>query len=132
MRQKVTLIAGIAMLSTLSACSDSSTPTAHTDTATMTEATQPTETNALLAEWTGPYGGLPAFDKMDISLIKPALEEGMSRQLAEIEKVANQAEPATFENTIVAMERTGQDLGRVFNYWGIWSGNLSTPEFRVI
>jgi peptidyl-dipeptidase Dcp len=69
---------------------------------------------------------------MDISLIKPALEEGMSRQLAEIEKVANQAEPATFENTIVAMERAGEDLGRVFNYWGIWRGNLSTPEFRVI
>ena len=88
--------------------------------------------NALLAPWTGPYGGVPAFDEMDLEALKPALEAGMARQLEEIDAVADNPEPATFENTIVAMERAGRDLDRVFTYWGIWSGNLSTPEFRKI
>ncbi len=88
--------------------------------------------NILLAEWTGPYGGVPAFDKMDLDLIKPALEAGMGKQLEEIDAIAGNAEPATFENTILAMERAGRDLDRAFTYWGIWSGNRSTPEFREI
>ncbi len=88
--------------------------------------------NVLLAEWTGPHGGVPAFDEMDLGALKPALEAGMAMNLAEIEAIANNPEPPTFENTIAAMERAGQELGRVFAYWGIWSANLSTPEFREI
>ena len=86
----------------------------------------------LLAEWTGPYGGVPAFDKMDLDDLKPALETGMERSLADIDAIANSTEPPTFENTIVAMEGSGRDLDRVFTFWGLWSGNLSTPEFREI
>lgn len=92
----------------------------------------PAPSNPLLAEWTGPYGGVPAFDRMQLEALKPALEEGMARNLAEVEAIAANPEPPTFDNTIVAMERTGRDLSRVFTYWGIWSGNLSTPEFRAI
>jgi len=88
--------------------------------------------NVLLAEWTGPYGGTPAFDAMDLAALKPALETGMAENLAQIDEIAGNSEPATFENTIVAMERTGRPLGRVFSYWGIWSANRSTPEFREI
>ena len=88
--------------------------------------------NLLLAEWTGPYGGVPAFDKMDLDDLKPALETGMERSLADIHAIANSTEPPTFENTIVAMERSGRDLDRVFAFWGLWSSNLSTPEFRGI
>ena len=88
--------------------------------------------NVLLAEWTGPHGGVPAFDKMDLAALKPALETGMARNLAEIDAIAGNLEAPTFQNTIVAMERAGRDLDRVFTYWGLWSGNLSTPEFREI
>ncbi len=88
--------------------------------------------NALLAEWQGPYSGVPAFDKMELALVKPALEAAMSKNLAEIDLIANNPEPPTFENTIVALERTGRDLSRVFPYYGLWSANLSTPEFREI
>ena len=86
----------------------------------------------LLDEWTGPYGGVPAFDSMQLGTLKPSLETGMARQLAEIDTITSNADPATFENTIVAMEGVGRDLDRVFSYWGIWSSNLSTPEFREI
>ena len=90
------------------------------------------ESNVLLAEWTGPYGGIPAFDQMDLTALKPALEAGMALQLEEIDAIAANPEPPTFENTILAMERAGRDLDRVLAYWGIWRGNLSTPEFREI
>jgi peptidyl-dipeptidase Dcp len=88
--------------------------------------------NMLLAEWSGPYSGVPAFDRMDLSDLKPALEAGMARALAEIDAIAENPDPPTFENTIVAMERSGRDLDRVSTYRGIWSGNLSSPEFREI
>jgi peptidyl-dipeptidase Dcp len=88
--------------------------------------------NVLLAEWTGPYGGVPAFDEMDLADLKPALETGMELELAEIDAIANNPEPPTFENTIVAMEGVGEDLDRVGTYRGIWSSNMSSPEFRDI
>ncbi len=88
--------------------------------------------NVLLAEWTGPYGGVPDFDKMDLSDVKPALEKGMELELAGIVAIASNPEPPTFENTIVALERVGQDLDRVSTYRGIWSSNMSTPEYREI
>ena len=88
--------------------------------------------NVLLAEWTGPYGGVPAFDKMDLADLKPALEAGMAKNLEEIEAIADNPAPPTFENTILAMERSGRDLNRVFPYYGIWGRNISTPEFREI
>ncbi len=96
-------------------------------------AEKPMETNnILLAEWTGPYGGVPAFDRMNLDDLAPALEKAMSDRLAEVEAIASDPAPPTFENTIVAMERSGRELDRVMAYWGIWSSNLSVPEFRVI
>ncbi|MDP7591560.1 MAG: M3 family metallopeptidase [Litorilituus sp.] len=86
----------------------------------------------LLAKWQGPYQGVPAFDKVTLKGLIPAIEEGMKINLAEIEAIAHNPDSPTFENTIVAMESTGKDLGRVFTYWGIWSSNQSSPEFREI
>ncbi|WP_299101572.1 M3 family metallopeptidase [uncultured Winogradskyella sp.] len=88
--------------------------------------------NVLIQEWTGPYEGVPSFDKISIDAIKPAVEEAMQLHLAEIEIIANNTEPATFENTIVAMESAGKALDRVFTYYGIMGSNMSTPEFREI
>ena len=88
--------------------------------------------NVLLADWTGPHGGVPAFDRMDLDSLKPALEAGMTRHLDQIVTIASNPDPPTFENTIVALERTGRDLNRVSTYLGVWSSNISTPEFREI
>ncbi|MBO3100211.1 M3 family metallopeptidase [Gelidibacter pelagius] len=86
--------------------------------------------NILLQEWTGPYDGVPAFDKMNVKDVKEAVEKGMELGLEDIEKIANNPEPPTFENTIVEMERSAKDLTRVFTYYGILSSNMSSPEFR--
>ena len=88
--------------------------------------------NILLQEWDGPYSGVPAFDKMNVNDIKEAMRTGMELSLADIDKIANSKEPATFENTIEAMERSGKELDRVYAYYGIFSSNMSTPEFREI
>ena len=55
----------------------------------------------------------PPFDKIHDSDYQPAIEEGMKKQLAEIEAIASQTEAPTFANTIEAMERTGVLLTRV-------------------
>jgi peptidyl-dipeptidase Dcp len=63
---------------------------------------------------------------------KPALEEGMKRQLAEAEAIADNSEPPTFENTIVAMERTGQLLNRVANvFFALTSANTNDTLQQV-
>ena len=91
-----------------------------------------THENPLLQEWKGPYGGVPAFDTMDVNDIQEAVEVGMKLNLAEIDAIANSTEAPTFENTIAAMERSGAELDRVFSYYGIMSSNMSSPEFREI
>jgi peptidyl-dipeptidase Dcp len=56
---------------------------------------------------------VPPFDQIADEHYLPAFERGMAEQLIEIETIANNAEPPTFENTIVAMERSGAMLERV-------------------
>ena len=88
--------------------------------------------NQLLKEWTGPYEGVPAFDKMNITDVKPAMLKGMELSLKDIDEIAENTEPATFKNTIEAMERSGKELDRAFKYYNILASNKSTPEFRKI
>ncbi|NRR90799.1 M3 family metallopeptidase [Winogradskyella undariae] len=88
--------------------------------------------NVLIQEWTGPYDGVPAFDKISVEAIKPAMEEAMKLNLAEIDAIANNTEPATFENTIVAMESAGKALDRVNTYYGVMGSNISSPELRAV
>jgi len=108
--------------------------TARTDTANTGAAASPAaaEDNPLLAEWTGPYGGVPAFDAMRLDDLKPALEAAMAAQLAEVDAIAENPAPPSFENTIAALERSGRELSRVATFFGIWSSNLSSPELRGI
>jgi peptidyl-dipeptidase Dcp len=88
--------------------------------------------NPLLAEWEGPYGGVPPFDKVQIALFKPALESAMTQNLMEVEKIANDPAAPTFENTLVAMERAGSTLDRVSTIYGVWGSTMAGPEFQVV
>ena len=90
------------------------------------------ENNIILAEWTGPYQGVPAFNKMKVEMLKPAIMKGMEQHLKEIDSIAGNAEAPTFENTIIPFEKTGAALDRAFTYYGVFSSNLSSPEFREI
>src|SRR5881398_11912 len=67
--------------------------------------------NPLLSESSLPYH-IPPFDKIKDEHFEPAIEAGMREELKEVEAVANNSEKPTFDNTIVALERTGRLLDR--------------------
>jgi peptidyl-dipeptidase Dcp len=88
--------------------------------------------NPLLVEWTGPYHGVPAFDRYRVEQFKPALEAAMAEQLAEMDAITRDTAPPTFENTIAALERAGRTFTRVASVYGIYSSTLSTPPFQAV
>ena len=88
--------------------------------------------NAFLNDWTGPYGGVPAFTDYKLQDLKPALEFAIQEKLNEIKKIANNPKPASFANTIVAMEKAGKKFSQIYAVYGIYSSNMSSPEFEPI
>ena len=56
---------------------------------------------------------MPAFDRIRNEHFAPAFERGMTEEIAEVERIASSTEPPTFENTLVALERSGRLLRRV-------------------
>src|SRR5438093_1118981 len=74
-------------------------------------ATAVAQTNPFLTPSPLPFQA-PPFDKIKDADYRPAIEERMKRQIAEVEVIANNPDPPTFDNTIVAMERTGDVLTR--------------------
>lgn len=88
--------------------------------------------NPLLANWSGPYGGVPPFDHVQIAYFKPALETAMAENLAEVDKIAKDSAAPSFENTIAALERSGRTLDRVTTVYGVWAGTMASPEFQVV
>ena len=88
--------------------------------------------NPLTEKWEGPYGGVPPFDKVRVVDFKPALEAAMAENLAEIDRIASNSQPPTFENTIVAMEKAGSTLDRVSTVYYIWGGNMASPEYQAV
>src|SRR5947209_14170910 len=89
------------------------------------------ETNPFFVESALPFQA-PPFDKIKDSDYQPAIEEGMSRQLAEVEAIANKRDAPTFENTFVAMERTGDLLNRVSKvFFGLSQANTDPTIQKV-
>ncbi|MCY0913672.1 M3 family metallopeptidase [Massilia antarctica] len=74
----------------------------------------------------------PAFDKIKDSHFRPAYEAGMRAQLGEIDTIANNAEAPSFENTVVAMERSGQLLTRVATTFSALQGANTNPVLDAI
>jgi peptidyl-dipeptidase Dcp len=86
----------------------------------------------VLKPWTGPYGGVPPWDKLDIALFPRAFEVGMQLSLAETDAIAVNPEPPTFANTLVALEDSGRHQARAETLFQVLNGNLSTPEVQAV
>ena len=88
--------------------------------------------NPLLAVWSGPYGGVPPFAVAKVEQFQSALEAAMAEQLAEIDRIVGNPEPATFGNTIAALEAAGRTLERVSAIYGVFASTMSTPEVQAV
>ena len=91
-----------------------------------------TTANPLLAEWTGPYGGVPPFGKYKVQDLQPALEAAMAENLREVDAIAKTPEAPSFENTMAALERSGKTLSRVSAIYGIHTSTLNDAEVQAI
>ena len=87
--------------------------------------------NSLTKVWTGTYNGVPNFDEMTLEDLKPALNQAMAINLIEIENIANQSTNPNFDNTIVALERTGKVLDSCFKL-AFWITCSVTSFFKMI
>jgi peptidyl-dipeptidase Dcp len=81
------------------------------------------EGNPFRAAWTGPYG-VPPFAEIRTEHFRPAILKGMLEARADIEAITSNTEEATFENTVLALERSGQSLNKVMGVFG----NLSSTD----
>src|SRR5437867_1710821 len=90
----------------------------------------PRTQSPLLAPWTGPWAGVPPFGRFKPAELKPVMEEAMAMNLAEIDQIAANPEPPTFENTIVAMEKSGQELDRASAVFGVFTSTMNDDEMQ--
>lgn len=129
MSRTVVLAAAISLA--LAACSGKeSTPVSDTQTPA---AQQPADasTNPLLSASTLPFQA-PPFDKIKDSDYLPAFNEGMKQHLAEVRKIADNPEPATFDNTIEALERSGETLTRVSRiFFGLVQADTNEARQKI-
>jgi peptidyl-dipeptidase Dcp len=87
--------------------------------------------NPFFKEWTTPYG-VPPFEEIKVEHFLPALKEGITRREAEVEAiVANTAEP-TFENTILALDKSGELLGKVSGTFYPLSSANTNDEMQAL
>lgn len=87
--------------------------------------------NPLLADWTTPFE-LPPFDQIKPDHFEEAFETAMQMARAEINAVAEQKEDPTFENTVVALQKTGKRLSKVAGTFFNLSGAHTNPDLQKI
>ncbi len=87
--------------------------------------------NPLLRESTLPFG-YPHFDLIKEEHFAPAYEQAIAEVLEQSQRIAAQAEEPTFENTIVALERSGRLLERVSRTFSNLNGTVSTPAMQAV
>ena len=87
--------------------------------------------NPFFEEYDTPYGAVP-FDKIKVEHFMPAFQEGIKQQTAEIEAIVNNPEAPTFENTLEAMENSGQLLSKVSYVFSCLTGAETTDELTAL
>ncbi|MAR09366.1 MAG: peptidase M3 [Blastopirellula sp.] len=80
---------------------------------------------AMLQDWRGPYGGVPPWNLVRPDQFVAAFDAAIASAEQEINEIANETAPPTFENTIVALEQTGRELQRLSALFGVHSSNLN-------
>jgi len=129
----------IATTMALAACSQQPNSAATSPAATASTAAASSAAPAATAMTSNPFFNAstlpfqaPPFDKIKDADYQPAIDEGMKQQLAEIEKIANNPDAPTFENTYVAMEKSGVMLKRVMAVFGAVTGANTNDTLQKV
>lgn len=88
--------------------------------------------NALLGPWSGPFGGVPPFDAVTVDRLRDGLLAAMQERRDEVRAIAEATEPATFANTIIALEDTGRAFARVASLFETFSGTMSDKPMQAL
>jgi peptidyl-dipeptidase Dcp len=92
---------------------------------------EPEKENPFFSDYETPFG-VPPFDKIENEHFEPAILKGIDDQAAEIQAIIDNPEPPTFENTIEALEYSGDLLSRVLRVFGNFNSSLTSPELQQI
>ncbi|MDR1645272.1 MAG: M3 family metallopeptidase [Tannerellaceae bacterium] len=119
MKKNVTVTAAVAA-ALLSACTLSDKKSGNDET-----------NNPFFTEYSTPFG-VPPFDKIEIAHYKPAIVKGIEEQAKEIDAIVNQSEEPTFENTIVALDQSGELLSKASTVFSAQNSANTNDEMETI
>ena len=89
------------------------------------------DSNPLLQTWTTPFG-LPPFASIRPEHFEPAFAEALRSHRAEIAAIANDASPATFDNTLVAFDKAGRVLSRIEKVFFNLTASETSPALQAV
>ena len=127
---KTVLLASAAALSvaaatTAAAFAQSDAPAAKAAAAAATD-------NVLLADWSGPFGGVPPFDRVRPDMFPQAFQVAIDERNREVQAIVDNPAAPTFANTVEALERAGERLDRVESIFGVMTDNMTNPEYQAV
>ncbi len=129
--RKTLLATAMGAIFALSACSDNTAPTQVASTPSAVENTEVTSSNPFFQQSSLQYQA-PDFSAFNDDRFLPAFEEGMKQHMAEVEAIANNPAEPTFDNTLVALEKSGEMLNRVSRVFYNLTGTDSNEQRRKI
>jgi len=136
-------LTSLALLALLSSCGQDSDPQQQTASKPTSKAAEPTSENSaqseqitksdnpFFEEWTTPFGA-PPFERIKEAHFVPAFEAGMEAHNKEIAAIASQSQAPTFDNTIAALDKSGELLGKVSQVFFNLSSSHTNDEIQSI
>ena len=88
--------------------------------------------NPVLSPWTGPYDGAPPFDAIRTEHFPPALEAAIAQKRADVAAIAANPEPATFANTLEALEASGPQLAQAVKLLQVYTSTMNDQAMRLV
>lgn len=101
------------------------TPASPSNSADRQLTMTPSATDVLLAPWFGRNGGVPPFNEVRVDAFESAFDAAIEQAAAEVNAIADNPDPPTFENTLVALDNAGMTLHRLEVLFDVHAGNLN-------
>ena len=88
--------------------------------------------NVLLADWKGPYEGVPPWDQVKPEQFDEAIQFAIDELKREAAAIANNPAPPTFANTIEESDKAGERVSNVLSIFSVMTDNMSSPAYEAL